>query len=298
MIQGLYIDFKRLTIHDGPGLRSTLFMKGCPLHCLWCHNPESIDSHPTLGFYADKCILCGNCTQVCDCHQIVNGRHLYDRDQCVACGKCADVCPTQALELYGRPITVDEAMKMALSDRLFYHNSGGGVTVSGGEPLLQADFCAEFFERLHADGIHTAVDTCGNVPWEAFVKVIPYTDLFLYDFKEADNAKHREYTGHGNKLILKNLQRLDEAGCAIEIRMPLIPGLNDTDTDLNSAGEFLSRLKHLTGIRVLPYHGYAKNKYVAVGREFNLTGQCPPSADKMDAVKKCLQTHHLSILED
>lgn len=297
MTQGLYIDFKRLTIHDGPGLRSTLFLKGCPLHCLWCHNPESIDPRPTLGFYASKCTLCGNCTQVCNCHRIVDGRHLYDRDHCLNCGKCADVCPSRALELYGRPITVDEAVEMALGDRLFYQNSGGGGTVSGGEPLLQADFCAEFLERLRAEGIHTAVDTCGNVPWEAFLKVLPHTDLFLYDFKEADGARHREYTGHDNKLILENLQRLDQTGCPVEIRIPLIPGLNDSKADLDEAGEFLSRLKHLTGVRVLACHSYAKSKYAAVGRKFKLADREPPSPDTMAAAKKRLCSHHLSILE-
>lgn len=281
MTAGILCDIKRFAVHDGPGVRTTLFLKGCPLHCLWCHNPESIRPEPELGLRLHKCTLCGECAKICPCHKIGNGRHLFDRANCTACGKCVEACLFDALVLYGTRMTPAEAAEAVLEDGMFYELSGGGATVSGGEPLLQPEFCAELFAILKREKIHTAVDTCGDVPWSAFETVLPVTDLFLYDFKHPDTAKHRELTGRGNERIKENLLRLGESGKPIEIRIPLIPGLNLDDDTLNWSAEFLAGVKNLTGIRLLPYHSLARSKYGTVGRPDTMPNAAPPTAESM-----------------
>lgn len=261
-----YVEFKRFAVHDGPGIRTTLFLKGCPLACVWCHNPETISAKPELAIHDSRCVRCGECAAFCPCHSIVGGEHRFDRKNCTGCGKCVEHCLYDALELYGREISVEEAARILLEDRAFYAG-GGGVTVSGGEPLLQSGFCAELFARLKRDGIHCAIDTCGHVEWEAFRRVLPVTDLFLYDFKAADPEKHRALTGQDNERILANLRRLDETGKPIEIRMIQVPGLNMERSDLEQAAAFLSRLRHLTAVRLLACHHLAHAKYEAVGRK-------------------------------
>lgn len=262
---GIVFDVKRFAVHDGPGVRTTLFLKGCPLRCRWCHNPESTAPLPQLAYYAHKCIHCGECATVCptQAHMITDGRHEFDRAKCLACGQCEAVCLGGALRLYGKKITVEEAVKLVLEDRDFY-GTAGGVTLSGGEPLLQPEFCFELLSALKREGINTAVDTCGNVKWEILEKVLPVTDLFLYDFKQADSSAHRRLTGQGNELILANLRRLSEVGARIEIRMPLIPELNDAANDLRAAGKILETLR-LERVKILPYYALARSKYAAMG---------------------------------
>lgn len=281
MTAGILCDIKRFAVHDGPGVRTTLFLKGCPLHCLWCHNPESIRPEPELGLRLHKCTLCGECAKVCPCHRIENGRHLFDRTRCTACGKCVEACLFDALVLYGTQMTPAEAAEAVLEDRTFYELSGGGATVSGGEPLLQPEFCAELFTLLKREKIHTAADTCGDVPWSAFETVLPVTDLFLYDFKHPDAARHRELTGHGNERIKENLLRLGKSGKPVEIRIPLIPGLNMDDDTLNRSAEFLAGVKNLTGIRLLPYHSLARSKYNTIGRPDTMPNAAPPTTEAM-----------------
>ncbi|MBR4884389.1 MAG: glycyl-radical enzyme activating protein, partial [Lentisphaeria bacterium] len=174
MTSARYIDIKRFAVHDGPGVRTTLFLKGCSLRCIWCHNPESRLAQPELALHYTKCSFCGECAAFCQCHQISGGRHEFDREGCRLCGNCEEICPAEALELFGKSITVGEAAERLLEDRIFY-TGGGGITLSGGEPLLQKNFCAELLCRMKQEGIHTAVDTCGNVPWEAFEMVLPHT---------------------------------------------------------------------------------------------------------------------------
>ena len=205
------VDIKRFAVHDGPGIRTTLFLKGCPLRCLWCHNPESVRPEPELGLPTRRCTVCGRCASACPngAHLFIGGTHRIDRIRCTACGKCVSACLNDALILYGRSISPQEAARAALEDRAFYRHSGGGVTVSGGEPLLQPEFCAELFQLLHREGVSCAVDTCGCVPWSAFETVLPVTDLFLYDLKEIDPETHRRATGVSNSRILENLRKLD-----------------------------------------------------------------------------------------
>ena len=265
---GLLMDVKRFAVHDGPGVRTTLFLKGCPLRCLWCHNPEGISPRPETAYYAHKCMYCGECARVCPSgaqRMDAGGRHVFEREMCVACGACEGACLGEAMKLFGRTVTVGEAESIALEDRAFYAHSGGGVTVSGGEPLLQADFVRALFARLKGQGVHTAADTCGNVPWTAFESVLPFTDLFLFDVKHIDSDAHRALTGAGNERILDNLRRLSDANARIEIRMPLVPGANDGMDTLERIGALLGGLNVET-MRVLPYHALARSKYAALGK--------------------------------
>ena len=269
------IEIKRFSVHDGDGIRTTVFLKGCPLHCLWCHNPESISAKPELAYFQNKCISCGECADVCPAgaHTVGEGGHILDRTKCIGCGKCESACLGDALTFYGKQKSADELMPTLLEDCDFYENSGGGITISGGECLLQADFCADLLKKCKAAGLHTAVDTCGYVPRESFDKVIPYTDIFLYDFKAFDEDVHRRCTGQSNKIILENLKYLDSIGKKVEIRIPYVPDHNDDQ--IEKIADFLKDLKNVTKVRVLPYHNYAGSKYVSLGKENNLPARLP-----------------------
>lgn len=251
-MKGVVSDLKRFAVHDGDGIRTTVFFKGCPLKCLWCHNPESISFQPQTAFYENKCIGCGECKKD---------------------GFTAEDCLGEARIFYGREKTVEELLPSLLEDEAFYETSGGGVTLSGGECLCQASFCAALLKRLKERGINTAVDTCGFVPREAFDKVLPYTDTFLYDLKAFDEDVHIRCTGQSNRLILENLLYLDSVGARTEIRIPFVPDHNDDQMEKLAA--FLRPLKHVKKVKVLPYHNYAGSKYAALGMENTLPKRLP-----------------------
>ena len=295
MTQARYIDIKRFAVHDGPGIRTTLFLKGCSLRCIWCHNPESRSPQPELAIHYPKCTLCGECAKVCPCHRIVNGVHEFDRTACKACGKCEAACPSGALELFGKTMTADEAAEKLLEDRIFYPD-GGGITLSGGEPLLQSQFCAELLRKMKAEGIHCAVDTCGNVPWSAFEAVLPFTDLFLYDFKCADPEKHQRLTGSRNELILENLKKLDAAGKNIEIRMILVPEHNMSEDDLHAAGDFLAPLTNVSAVRLLAYHSLARSKFKAVGHPDTMPDVHSPNAEELESCAQILRSYAINAI--
>lgn len=280
---GRLVEIMRFAVHDGPGIRTTLFLKGCSLACCWCHNPETISPEPEIGLLKRKCVGCQRCAAVCPtgAHAFRDGNHVFDRIKCTTCGRCVAACLPGALEYYGREVSVEEVVDKVLEDKAFYTNSGGGCTISGGEPLLQAEFCAAVFERLRENGVHCAIDTAGAVPWDNFETVLPHVDLFLYDFKHADDRLHREWTDASNQLILENLRQLSSRGVPIEIRMPLIPGINDTDSALQAASEFLRRLDNVTGLRLLPYHALARSKYEAIGRPDTMPDVPPQDAAAM-----------------
>lgn len=271
---GIFMDVKRMAVHDGPGIRTTLFLKGCPLRCLWCHNPEGQRLAPQIAWYREKCAGCDGCVKICPNH---GARDMSDRDKCILCGECAAICPTGARKLYGREITVEEALKLALEDRAFYGKKGG-VTLSGGEPLMQAEFALALLKALKEEGVNTALDTCGHVPWAVYEKSLPLCDVYLYDLKHMDSAMHKKLTGQGNELILSNLEKLSQAGARIQIRIPLIPGLNDSEENIRASGEFLQKIAP-EKVKLLPYHQMARMKYAGLGMEDTL----PESAEDLPA---------------
>lgn len=290
---GRIVDMKRFAVHDGPGIRTTVFLKGCSLACLWCHNPESISGRPELAYYEQKCIHCGSCVSVCPAgaHRMENGRHVFDRSKCIGSGECAKVCLGNALVFYGKEMTAEEVMSVVLEDVSFYEHSGGGLTLSGGEPLLQHLFCRELLLLAKKHALHTAIDTCGAIPWKNFESVVDLTDLFLFDVKHMNSAAHQRATGSGNELILENLTRLSETGKAIEIRIPLVPGINDDEENIAQTGRFLAKLKNITKVRVLPYHAFARSKYVALGKTDTMPDVASPSDERLDQIVAQLRTY-------
>ena len=285
-------EIKRFAVHDGDGIRTTVFFKGCPLRCVWCHNPEGIGLAPQLSFFAEQCVGCGACVRSCPvgAHSMEQGSHCLDRTACTACGACESVCPENALRLYGKEMTVDELLPLLLEDRDFYEASGGGVTLSGGECLLRAEFCASLLKALKGNGIHTAVDTCGFVPVKAIAQVLPYTDLFLYDIKAMDETVHMACTGRSNQLILENLAYIDSHGTPVEIRIPLVPHYNSDQ--IEPIADYLSRLRHPPKVRLLPYHNYAGSKYTALAMAHTLPEQLPDQA-MMERARQLLNKYNL-----
>lgn len=289
-MKAMITDIKRFAVHDGDGIRTTVFFKGCPLKCVWCHNPESIDFKPQLAYYNNKCMSCGECVDACpqNAHTIKDGLHQFEREKCISCGKCADVCLGEALILHGKEMTTDELIPILLEDRDFYATSGGGVTLSGGECLSQSDFCAELLKKLKAENIHTAIDTCGFVSKEAISKVIPYTDIFLYDIKAIDEDVHIRCTGHKNKTILENLKYIDSCGKSIETRIPYVPHYNDNQ--IEKIADFLGEIKNITKVKLLPYHNYAGSKYSSLDM-INTLPQNLPGEDELNKAKDIFKKH-------
>lgn len=260
-------DISRYCLNDGPGIRTTVFIKGCPLNCVWCHNPESQRACPEILYSAKDCKMCGACVDVCPnkCH-ISDRAHILDRTLCIGCGACADVCPTGALRLAGKGMSVDEIMKEVIKDKSFYRASGGGLTVSGGEPLMNIDFLKELLKRARDEGIHTAVETCGYAPPEFVRRIAPFVDCFLFDYKVTDRQKHVEYTGRDQALILENLQYLNEINAKIILRIPLIPAYNDTEDHVEGIRNLARKYPSIYKIQVLPYHPLGVSKERELGR--------------------------------
>lgn len=278
-MKGRIVAIKRMAVHDGDGIRTTLFLKGCPLRCLWCHNPEGISPAPQLAYYPYKCIGCACCTEVCAAHVMGDDGHILLRGSCTLCGRCEEVCLGEALTYYGKEMETDALLPLLLEDRPFYSSTGGGVTLSGGEPLMQPTFAAELLHGLKEAGVHTAVDTCGCVPWAAIEAVMPYTDVFLYDVKAASARVHKALTGRPNQLIVKNLHALADGGAQVEVRVPYIPGMNDGE--LEAIASMLAGLP-LRAVKILPYHHFAASKYDALGMQYGMPETAPPSAQAME----------------
>lgn len=264
-IKGIISGIKRMEIHDGDGLRTTIFFKGCPLRCLWCHNPESIGFKPQPAVFSARCVRCGSCAAVCPTGALKVGERSAVRDAsvCTGCLKCANACPTGAIVGYGTEYSVDELFEKVMSDEMFFRNGNGGVTLSGGECLAQPEFAVALAKKFREHCVDVDIDTCGNVERGTLEQIIPYTDTFLYDIKAVDPEVHRRCTGRGNSLILGNLQYLSERGCRIEIRYPLVVGYNDGECE-KIAG-LLSGMRGITGVKVLKYHNLAASRYAALG---------------------------------
>jgi len=294
---GRIFDIQRFSIHDGPGIRTTVFMKGCSLECAWCHNPESISPGMQIQTYFSKCIGCGRCFDVCTngAHMIIDGERAYDRSLCKSCGRCAAECYSGAIVMAGREVSVDELMTEIEADMPFYKDSDGGVTFSGGEPLLQSEFVALALKRCKAEGINTAVDTAGNVKYSAFERVLPYTDLFLYDLKAMDDKLHRFLTGVSNKLLLDNLRAIDREGATIRIRVPVITGANDHNDNFMEMAEFLSSLNCIQGVEPLPYHSLGAGKLESLGEGAEGRLFETPGKERMDYVRSIFQNAGLRV---
>jgi pyruvate formate lyase activating enzyme len=282
-IQGLITNIQRFSVDDGPGIRTTIFLKGCSLNCSWCHNPECIHPGVQIQFFANHCTLCGACVQACPvgAQKNIAGQRVYLREVCQNTGQCVDACVFGALEKVGKEITVDEVIQEFNKDRVFYEKSGGGITISGGEPLLQPDFTQAILSHCKQSGIHTSVDTAGNIPWQFFEQVLPYTDLFLYDLKCINPDKHLSATGSGNRLILNNLSHLLQENKEIWIRIPLIPNINDGDEDILDFSAVLNSMKQIQKIQLIPYHLYGVGKYTSLGIAYKLAHTLPAPPEKI-----------------
>jgi len=283
MTSAMIFDIQRHSLHDGPGIRTTVFMKGCPLRCLWCHNPESISEKQELAFFGDRCTLCGACVDACPngVHVIDGNVHHLDRAACRFCGRCMDACLFDALRITGKRMTVEEVLRVTLRDVHYYGVSGGGVTLSGGEPMQQIDFVLEFLERAKREGIHTCLDTCGMASAEHFEAVLPHVDLFLFDIKASDPGKHIDLTGGANDQIMENLRFIYRQGGQVELRFPLVPGVNDDGEHL----EWIRQLKlEFPGIRdftILPYHHTGLSKYARYGIRSRLPAVNPATGEQI-----------------
>ncbi|MBE6634842.1 MAG: glycyl-radical enzyme activating protein [Ruminococcaceae bacterium] len=269
---GTVFDIQRFSVHDGPGIRTTVFLKGCPLNCIWCHNPESKSPAPQMLLHTKHCIGCGECISACDLglHSFdEESNHHIQRENCIFCRKCEAVC-TGAIEICGKEMSADEVIDTVMRDFSFYKNSGGGMTLSGGEPLMQADFSLRLLMLAKEKGLNTAMETSGMAKWESIQSVIPYTDLFLWDYKETCPERHKQYTGATNALILENLRRLNDSGGRIVLRCPIIPGYNDREDHFQAVGKLAEELEGVIRVDIEPYHPLGKSKAEALGKDYPL----------------------------
>ena len=267
-MKGVVFNIQKFSIQDGPGIRTTVFMKGCPLSCPWCSNPEGMRPEPELITNDRKCIGCMKCAESCPVNAISfdNGKRLLNWDICNNCLECTKVCPSHALEAIGQEMTLDEVFDTVAQDAAFYRNSGGGITISGGEAMLQWEFVLELFKKSKDAGFHTVLDTTAHCKWDHLEKVLEYVDLILFDIKHMDPEKHKEKTGISNELILENLENAAKKS-KIWLRIPLVPGYNDSEENLKQVAELASRIK-AAKVSILPYHEYGKEKYSRLGREY------------------------------
>jgi pyruvate formate lyase activating enzyme len=294
---GIIFDIKKFSIHDGPGIRTTVFLKGCPLHCDWCHNPEGMNPKPEIQFWDQRCISCWDCIGECEAGALlqVAGIRQHETVMCESCGQCAEVCPTEATQLIGQSLTVPEIMAEIEKDVLIYDESGGGVTFSGGEPLLQIDFLNAVLKACKEHGIHTTVDTSGYTSPERFERIRPWVDLFLYDVKIMAEDRHIKHTGVSNRRILSNLKALSQAGEEIVARIPIIPGINADTENIRRSGEFLKSLDNLRQVNILPYHRSATEKYHRIGNSYLLPEVQPPTDELMENIRGQLESFGLFV---
>jgi pyruvate formate lyase activating enzyme len=304
-VTGRIFDMQSFSIHDGPGIRTTVFLKGCPLRCLWCHNPESVGREPDIGYIAHKCIACGQCVEVCehDAHKITEQGHVYTRDLCVTCGTCLPGCPTGALEMAGKDITAAEVIEQVERDRMFYERSGGGVTLSGGEPLMQPEFTHAILSLASEAGLHRVVDTSGCAPWKTAEPLLQMADLVLYDLKATDSDVHRQLTGVPNELILSNLRSLIgmDDGPDVWLRLPVIPGCNTDDQRITAMADLCAELDaspRVKGVFLMPYHRLAESKYEQFGHEYKLAGLEPPDDELLKSITARFAERGVTIRHD
>ena len=294
-VKGVVFNIQRYSIHDGPGIRTTVFMKGCPLKCEWCSNPESQETYAEIIISNRSCIKCGKCLESCSRSAIVVDELgiRVDRGKCNLCMECAKVCPSEAIQNAGRVVDVDEILEEVRRDRLFYENSGGGVTVSGGEPLMQWKFTQQLIKRCRLEKIHTALDTSGYASWDVIKKVIKYVDLVLYDLKVIDSKRHNDRTGVSNKLILVNAERV-ALQAATWLRFPVIPGFNDGAADIKDMAKFAAKIP-FEKVSLLGYHSFGEQKYEKLGRKYTLHDLSCPTNDRLEQVGDVFRSYGLRV---
>ena len=290
-MNGTILNIQRFCTDDGPGIRTTVFLKGCPLKCLWCHNPETQSRRLEITYNAKKCTSCLACAAACPngCHSFDGGKHSVDRDACIGCGACAAQCPTGAIELCGASMLADEAFETVKRDKIFYETSGGGVTVSGGEPLFQPEFTSALLKTCKENGIHTAIETCGFASEGALLSVLEYCDLVLFDIKETDEELHKLYTGAPLKPILRNLSIINAKKIPFIIRAPIIPTLNDRESHFKALRELRDSMEYCRGIEIMPYHEIGSYKYELLSKDYSCADISAPSKETSDDWKRMVE---------
>ncbi len=309
---GKVFDIQKFTVNDGPGIRTEIFLKGCPLKCLWCHSPESQAAEAQVAWFEMRCIgvkNCGKCLGVCSVGALKAGSTKYsivektdlqlielDREICNNCGKCTEICPAKALCMAGTDMTIDEVMKIIEKDRSFYRKSGGGVTISGGEPMVQHKFTTALLKECKSKGLHTCLDTTGFAKWDYYKEVIKYVDLVLYDLKHMDSQTSQEILGVPNELILANARKMAAEGIALQIRIPIIPGYNDSEENLRATSEFCVELGSVVKlVQILPYHRLGTVKYERLQKKYQLEEVKPPTDEHMHFIKGIIEAYGLKV---
>jgi len=290
---GIIFNIQKFSVHDGPGIRTTVFMKGCPLRCRWCSNAESMNPEPELGVIYSNCNNCGKCIKVCPegVISLEDEKIRFDRQKCTACGECVAACAPGALTVYGKRVTVDDVFREVNKDKAFYEGSSGGVTASGGEALQQADFVAELFKRCREAGIGTCLDTSGYAPTDKLEKVLVFTDYVLYDIKHMDAKAHKQFTSVPNEIILHNAEVVAASGAHMLCRLPLIKGVNDSEENITKTAKFLKTLGNSAGIELLPYHRLGIGKYKTLDRTYPGESFQTPDTERLEAAKKIFEEH-------
>jgi pyruvate formate lyase activating enzyme len=304
---GLIFDIQRFSVHDGPGIRTTVFFKGCSLRCFWCHNPEGIQPRPQIQYLENRCIHCGECVTTCldEGQQLINGSHTYVRDLCKQCGTCIEVCYADALQWVGRKASVEEVMAEVMADCVFYETSGGGVTLSGGDPVLQPDFAKALLVACRANGVHSAIETAGNVTWKILGEIISLVDLVMMDLKHMNPERHRAVTGVSNVKILENARKISDSGKPVIFRTPIVPGVNDSQEEIGEIGKFINSLsnhRHGSGSRTAPiiwellaFHRLAADKYRSLGLKYKAQELTLQSKEEFGQLVKVAQESGVTV---
>ncbi|MCX7015078.1 MAG: glycyl-radical enzyme activating protein [Candidatus Sumerlaeota bacterium] len=298
---GLIANIQRFSLHDGPGIRTTVFLKGCLLNCLWCQNPETLSGRPELMFTRRLCALCRLCERVCErqAHEFEDGVHRVRYELCAQCGKCVAACPAEALGIVGAEMSVGDVVDVVRKDRDFYERSGGGVTVSGGEALMQPDFALALLAACAREAIHTALDTSGYAPPEVFASFLDVVNLFLFDIKAIDEERHKRLAGADNAWILQNLKSIIGRGAPVIVRVPLVPGFNDDAEELRRMAEVVAALSPKPTVQLLPHHDYGRHKYEALGMSYRMPEETRrPAPESVEAAKAIFAQHGLTVIEE